>query len=143
MPVATHAVLSQNFPPLFRDFEAFYTRNLYRRIRDAWNRPIGRSVHLFVCIPVCLYVCVLCVYRWFHLCWCVGSCVYCFDTSRVRCLYIFVFLPAYLVPVDFDAWVSVYIYVCGSVPERASNFSTVVVREACFLSSYCALDLSL
>lgn len=26
--------------PLFADFESFYTRNLYRRIRDCWNRPI-------------------------------------------------------------------------------------------------------
>eukprot|EP00056_Hartaetosiga_gracilis_P021070 m.22616 g.22616 ORF g.22616 m.22616 type:complete len:515 (+) comp8868_c0_seq1:46-1590(+) len=29
-----------NFPPLYRDFESFFTRNLYRRIRDCWNRPI-------------------------------------------------------------------------------------------------------
>eukprot|EP00043_Microstomoeca_roanoka_P011180 m.105474 g.105474 ORF g.105474 m.105474 type:complete len:528 (-) comp15116_c0_seq1:331-1914(-) len=29
-----------SFPPLYRDFEAFFTRNLYRRIRDCWNRPI-------------------------------------------------------------------------------------------------------
>ena len=27
--------------PLFQSFESFYTRNVYRRIRDAWNRPIG------------------------------------------------------------------------------------------------------
>ena len=26
--------------PLYRSFEAFYTRNLYRRVRDCWNRPI-------------------------------------------------------------------------------------------------------
>lgn len=30
----------QGFVPLFADFESFYTRNLYRRIRDCWNRPI-------------------------------------------------------------------------------------------------------
>lgn len=30
-----------SFPPLYRSFEAFYTRNLYTRIRDCWNRPIG------------------------------------------------------------------------------------------------------
>ncbi|EDQ90948.1 uncharacterized protein MONBRDRAFT_20161 [Monosiga brevicollis MX1] len=29
-----------HFPPLYRDFEAFYTRNLYTRIRDCWNLPI-------------------------------------------------------------------------------------------------------
>ncbi|CAD5110954.1 DgyrCDS309 [Dimorphilus gyrociliatus] len=27
--------------PLYNSFEAFYTRNLYRRIRDCWNRPIA------------------------------------------------------------------------------------------------------
>jgi len=26
--------------PLYQSFESFYTRNLYRRIRDCWNRPI-------------------------------------------------------------------------------------------------------
>ena len=26
--------------PLYADFESFYTRNLYTRIRDCWNRPI-------------------------------------------------------------------------------------------------------
>ena len=26
--------------PLYADFESFYTRNMYRRIRDCWNRPI-------------------------------------------------------------------------------------------------------
>eukprot|EP00045_Choanoeca_perplexa_P010864 m.112831 g.112831 ORF g.112831 m.112831 type:complete len:501 (+) comp15421_c0_seq15:179-1681(+) len=30
----------KDFQPLFRNFEAFYTRNLYTRIRDCWNRPI-------------------------------------------------------------------------------------------------------
>lgn len=25
---------------MYKDFEAFYTRNLYTRIRDCWNRPI-------------------------------------------------------------------------------------------------------
>lgn len=29
------------FVPLLADFEAFYTRNLYFRIRDCWNRPIA------------------------------------------------------------------------------------------------------
>ncbi|XP_022332551.2 serine palmitoyltransferase 2-like isoform X1 [Crassostrea virginica] len=29
------------FVPLFQSWESFYTRNLYRRIRDCWNRPIG------------------------------------------------------------------------------------------------------
>lgn len=31
----------QGFVPLYSDFESFYTRNLYVRIRDCWNRPIG------------------------------------------------------------------------------------------------------
>lgn len=25
------------------DFEKFYTRNLYRRVRDCWNRPISST----------------------------------------------------------------------------------------------------
>lgn len=31
------------FNPLYRDFDSFYTRNLYRRIRDCWNRPIAST----------------------------------------------------------------------------------------------------
>ncbi|XP_055028497.2 serine palmitoyltransferase 2 isoform X1 [Misgurnus anguillicaudatus] len=30
----------KDFVPLYQDFEDFYTRNLYMRIRDSWNRPI-------------------------------------------------------------------------------------------------------
>ena len=30
----------QGYAPLLQDFEDFYTRRLYRRIQDAWNRPI-------------------------------------------------------------------------------------------------------
>ncbi|KAK7152798.1 hypothetical protein R3I93_010886 [Phoxinus phoxinus] len=30
----------KDFVPLYQDFENFYTRNLYMRIRDSWNRPI-------------------------------------------------------------------------------------------------------
>lgn len=30
----------QDFVSLYQDFENFYTRNLYMRIRDNWNRPI-------------------------------------------------------------------------------------------------------
>uniref|UniRef100_A0A8C8DQA6 serine C-palmitoyltransferase n=1 Tax=Oryzias sinensis TaxID=183150 RepID=A0A8C8DQA6_9TELE len=30
----------KDFVPLYRDFQNFYTRNLYMRIRDNWNRPI-------------------------------------------------------------------------------------------------------
>ncbi|XP_033041481.1 serine palmitoyltransferase 3 isoform X1 [Trachypithecus francoisi] len=30
----------RDFVPLYQDFENFYTRNLYMRIRDNWNRPI-------------------------------------------------------------------------------------------------------
>ncbi|XP_007526137.1 serine palmitoyltransferase 3 [Erinaceus europaeus] len=30
----------KNFVPLYQNFENFYTRNLYMRIRDNWNRPI-------------------------------------------------------------------------------------------------------
>jgi len=31
---------TMGFVPLYADFESFFTRNLYRRIRDCWNRPI-------------------------------------------------------------------------------------------------------
>lgn len=30
----------QGYVPLYQSWESFYTRNLYRRIRDCWNRPI-------------------------------------------------------------------------------------------------------
>lgn len=30
----------KDFVPLYQNFENFYTRNLYMRIRDNWNRPI-------------------------------------------------------------------------------------------------------
>ncbi|KAG7512505.1 serine palmitoyltransferase 3 [Solea senegalensis] len=30
----------KNFVPLYQDFENFYTRNLYMRVRDNWNRPL-------------------------------------------------------------------------------------------------------
>ncbi|KAL2083299.1 hypothetical protein ACEWY4_021072 [Coilia grayii] len=30
----------KDFVPLYQDFENFYTRNLYMRVRDSWNRPI-------------------------------------------------------------------------------------------------------
>ncbi|CAL8393210.1 serine palmitoyltransferase 2b [Gadus morhua] len=30
----------KDFVPLYQDFENFYTRNLYTRIRDNWNRPL-------------------------------------------------------------------------------------------------------
>lgn len=34
------SVCLQDFVPLYQDFENFYTRNLYMRVRDNWNRPI-------------------------------------------------------------------------------------------------------
>uniref|UniRef100_H3DGV4 serine C-palmitoyltransferase n=1 Tax=Tetraodon nigroviridis TaxID=99883 RepID=H3DGV4_TETNG len=30
----------KDFVPLYQDFENFYTRNLYMRVRDNWNRPV-------------------------------------------------------------------------------------------------------
>jgi len=33
----------KDFIPLYKDFDAFYQRNLYRRIRDCWNRPIAST----------------------------------------------------------------------------------------------------
>eukprot|EP00730_Choanoeca_flexa_P007293 TRINITY_DN12308_c2_g5_i12.p2 TRINITY_DN12308_c2_g5~~TRINITY_DN12308_c2_g5_i12.p2 ORF type:complete len:502 (+),score=122.79 TRINITY_DN12308_c2_g5_i12:2646-4151(+) len=31
----------KDFQPLYRNFEAFFTRNYYTRVRDCFNRPIG------------------------------------------------------------------------------------------------------
>jgi serine palmitoyltransferase len=31
----------QGYPPLLQDWENFYTRRLYHRIQDCWNRPIN------------------------------------------------------------------------------------------------------
>ncbi|XP_071596362.1 serine palmitoyltransferase 3 isoform X3 [Heliangelus exortis] len=38
--IATEREQQKDFVPLYQDFENFYTRNLYMRIRDNWNRPI-------------------------------------------------------------------------------------------------------
>uniref|UniRef100_A0A8K9X290 serine C-palmitoyltransferase n=1 Tax=Oncorhynchus mykiss TaxID=8022 RepID=A0A8K9X290_ONCMY len=38
--VAREREEQRDFVPLYQDFENFYTRNLYMRIRDSWNRPI-------------------------------------------------------------------------------------------------------
>uniref|UniRef100_A0A6Q2YMK2 serine C-palmitoyltransferase n=1 Tax=Esox lucius TaxID=8010 RepID=A0A6Q2YMK2_ESOLU len=38
--VARERDAQKDFVPLYQDFENFYTRNLYMRIRDNWNRPI-------------------------------------------------------------------------------------------------------
>jgi serine palmitoyltransferase len=31
----------KDFVPLYSDFESFFNRNMYRRVRDCWNRPIN------------------------------------------------------------------------------------------------------
>uniref|UniRef100_A0A3B3U6J0 Serine palmitoyltransferase, long chain base subunit 3 n=1 Tax=Poecilia latipinna TaxID=48699 RepID=A0A3B3U6J0_9TELE len=38
--VAQEREEQKDFTPLYQDFENFYTRNLYMRVRDNWNRPI-------------------------------------------------------------------------------------------------------
>uniref|UniRef100_A0A3Q3IPG8 serine C-palmitoyltransferase n=1 Tax=Monopterus albus TaxID=43700 RepID=A0A3Q3IPG8_MONAL len=38
--VAQEKEEQKDFVPLYQDFENFYTRNLYMRVRDNWNRPI-------------------------------------------------------------------------------------------------------
>uniref|UniRef100_A0A673BYS2 serine C-palmitoyltransferase n=1 Tax=Sphaeramia orbicularis TaxID=375764 RepID=A0A673BYS2_9TELE len=38
--VAQERVEQKDFIPLYQDFENFYTRNLYMRVRDNWNRPV-------------------------------------------------------------------------------------------------------
>ncbi|XP_034963856.1 serine palmitoyltransferase 2 [Zootoca vivipara] len=37
---ATEREEQKDFVPLYQDFENFYTRNLYMRIRDSWSRPL-------------------------------------------------------------------------------------------------------
>lgn len=39
-----------NLPPLVNDFEDFYTRRLYHRIHDCWNRPIASSPSAWVSV---------------------------------------------------------------------------------------------
>nr|CDS24442.1 serine palmitoyltransferase long chain base [Echinococcus granulosus] len=39
-PAAKEKEVTRSFVPLYSDYEAFYTRNIYRRARDCWNRPI-------------------------------------------------------------------------------------------------------
>ncbi|KAL0077813.1 pyridoxal phosphate-dependent transferase [Phycomyces blakesleeanus] len=36
----SHLKMNQGYAPLVSDFDSFYTRRLYVRIRDCWNRPI-------------------------------------------------------------------------------------------------------
>ncbi|KAI8393711.1 pyridoxal phosphate-dependent transferase [Radiomyces spectabilis] len=36
----SHLKMNQGYAPLVSDFDSFYTRRLYMRIRDCWNRPI-------------------------------------------------------------------------------------------------------
>uniref|UniRef100_A0A146UBA2 serine C-palmitoyltransferase n=1 Tax=Fundulus heteroclitus TaxID=8078 RepID=A0A146UBA2_FUNHE len=38
--VAQEREEQKDFTPLYQDFENFYNRNLYMRVRDNWNRPI-------------------------------------------------------------------------------------------------------
>ncbi|XP_075875033.1 serine palmitoyltransferase 3 [Nelusetta ayraudi] len=38
--VAQEREEQKDFIPLYQDFENFYTRNLYMRVRDNWNRPV-------------------------------------------------------------------------------------------------------
>ncbi|KAJ8250188.1 hypothetical protein COCON_G00221100 [Conger conger] len=38
--VAQEREEQKDFVPLYQDFENFYTRNLYMRVRDNWNRPL-------------------------------------------------------------------------------------------------------
>jgi len=34
-------VTEKGYPPLFRDWESFWTRHCYKRISDCWNRPVA------------------------------------------------------------------------------------------------------
>ncbi|KAI9275500.1 pyridoxal phosphate-dependent transferase [Phascolomyces articulosus] len=45
-----HLQVNEGYAPLVSDFDSFYTRRLYMRVRDCWNRPItgvaSRTVQL-------------------------------------------------------------------------------------------------
>jgi len=41
--VSTEYLTSPGWVPLYRSFESFYNRNMYRPVRDCWNRPICSS----------------------------------------------------------------------------------------------------
>lgn len=38
----------EGYAPLYKSYECFYTRNIYRRIRDVWNRPIASVPGVFI-----------------------------------------------------------------------------------------------
>lgn len=42
-PMVSEPKRTRSFVPLYSSYEAFYTRNLYRRVQDCWNRPICSS----------------------------------------------------------------------------------------------------
>ncbi|TGZ56819.1 hypothetical protein CRM22_010073 [Opisthorchis felineus] len=42
-PIVVEPKRTRSFVPLYSSYEAFYTRNLYRRVQDCWNRPICSS----------------------------------------------------------------------------------------------------
>ncbi|MES1911175.1 MAG: hypothetical protein MHM6MM_003654 [Cercozoa sp. M6MM] len=42
----------KHLAPLLRDFEAFYIRRLYKRIADAWNRPIASAPDAHVTVAL-------------------------------------------------------------------------------------------
>ncbi|ESP02871.1 hypothetical protein LOTGIDRAFT_206050 [Lottia gigantea] len=43
----------KGFVPLLQSWESFYTRNVYRRIRDCWNRPVGSSAGAYIDVIEC------------------------------------------------------------------------------------------
>ncbi|CAH8463705.1 unnamed protein product [Dicrocoelium dendriticum] len=42
-PLVNEPKRTRSFVPLYSSYEAFYTRNIYRRVQDCWNRPICSS----------------------------------------------------------------------------------------------------
>jgi len=34
-------ITPKGYPPMFRDWESFWTRRIYKRIQDCWNRPVS------------------------------------------------------------------------------------------------------
>ncbi|XP_076312775.1 serine palmitoyltransferase 2-like isoform X2 [Tachypleus tridentatus] len=49
--VESHSAVEKDrkgYVPLYHSFESFYTRNIYRRICDCWNQPIGSVPGAFI-----------------------------------------------------------------------------------------------
>lgn len=45
-----HFNTKKGYPPLFGEFESFWTRRIYKRLSDCWNRPVTSAATSRVCV---------------------------------------------------------------------------------------------